>query len=92
LRWDATICHHLLNSPHRFVSSRLLPIMATPDDQFGPQVPGVFDFTILFEQSILSLLPTALFIIVAPLRIFRLVGREKRVNTGLVLWSKLVRH
>ncbi|KAG5781755.1 hypothetical protein H9Q73_004573 [Fusarium xylarioides] len=30
------------------------------DSDFGPQRAGVFDFTILFEQSILSLLPTAI--------------------------------
>jgi ATP-binding cassette, subfamily C (CFTR/MRP), member 1 len=64
--------------------------MAPSDDHFGPQVPGVFDFTILFEQSILSLLPTALFIVIAPLRVFPLLSREKRVRPGPLLWAKLV--
>lgn len=64
--------------------------MAPSDDHFGPQIPGVFDFTILFEQSILSLLPTALFILVTPLRVFPLLSREKLVKPGPVLWAKLV--
>lgn len=60
------------------------------DDKFGPQVPGIFDFTLLFEQSILSLLPTVLFIVVAPLRILPLLRRESRVKPGPLLWAKLV--
>ena len=60
------------------------------DNYFGPHLPGTFDFTILFEQSIFSLLPTALFIIVAPFRIFHLYHHETRVKAGTLLWSKLV--
>lgn len=66
--------------------------MADHDDHFGPQVPGIFDFTLLFEQSILSLLPTALFVLLAPLRIVPLLRRENRVKAGPLLWSKLVRY
>lgn len=49
------------------------------DDAFGPAVGdcrGGFDFTLLFEQSILSIAPSALFLLVAPVKIFRLL----RVN------------
>ncbi|KAH7316563.1 putative ABC multidrug transporter [Stachybotrys elegans] len=61
----------------------------SPDDQFGPQHTGIFDFTILFEQSILSLLPTALFVLVAPFRVARLVSRDACVAPGPLLWLKL---
>jgi hypothetical protein len=64
--------------------------MAADGHDFGPHLPGVFDFTILFEQSILSLMPTALFILVAPLRIVRLYNRADRVQSGVLLWSKIV--
>ena len=62
------------------------------DDLFGPHLPGLFDFTLLFEQSILSLLPTALFILLTPLRIFPLCKATDRVKSGVLLWMKCVSH
>ncbi|KAF6831810.1 ABC multidrug transporter [Colletotrichum musicola] len=60
------------------------------DDYFGPQVNGYFDFTVLFEQSILSILPTALFILLAPCRIAWLLRqRDVSVRSGKLLWLKL---
>ncbi|KAF9771912.1 hypothetical protein IL306_010421 [Fusarium sp. DS 682] len=38
----------------------------------GPECRDGFDFTLAFEQSILVLFPAALFLILAPIRIFRL--------------------
>lgn len=64
--------------------------MAGDDNRFGPKLPGVFDFTLLFEQSILSLLPTALFILVTPLRVAPLLRRASRVQPGRLLWAKCV--
>ncbi|CEI66013.1 unnamed protein product [Fusarium venenatum] len=60
------------------------------DSKFGPHRVGVFDFTILFEQSILSLLPTAVFLLVVPLRLFVLRNNERAVVLGTLLWIKLV--
>lgn len=65
--------------------------MTQTDNYFGPQLPGVFDFTILFEQSILSLLPACIFIVLAPLRISTLVHRETVVLSRKLFWSKQVR-
>ncbi|GKT42621.1 ABC transporter atnG [Colletotrichum spaethianum] len=59
------------------------------DDYFGPQVRGYFDFTVLFEQSILSILPTALFILLAPFRVTWLLRNDIRVRSGTLLWLKL---
>lgn len=62
------------------------------DDYFGPQVNGYFDFTVLFEHSILSILPTALFILLAPCRIAWLLRqKDVHVRSGKLLWVKLVR-
>ncbi|PMD49040.1 ABC transporter-like protein [Hyaloscypha variabilis F] len=58
------------------------------DNNFGPfiQFPGrvTFDFTLLFEETILSILPSALFLIVIPPRILRL-WRTPRKVTGSYL-------
>ncbi|KAM0429767.1 hypothetical protein ACHAPT_006373 [Fusarium lateritium] len=59
------------------------------DTQFGPHHSGQFDFTILFEQSILSLLPTCIFILVVPFRISVLWNHERVSRAGLLLWLKL---
>jgi ATP-binding cassette, subfamily C (CFTR/MRP), member 1 len=60
------------------------------DNDFGPQRAGVFDFTILFEQSILSLLPTGLFILFVPLRLYVLWNNERVTRSGPLLWAKMV--
>ncbi|KAL0937343.1 ABC multidrug transporter [Colletotrichum truncatum] len=62
---------------------------AAADDYFGPQVNGYFDFTVLFEQSILSILPTALLILLAPIRITWLLRNDVHVRSGKLLWLKL---
>ncbi|KAM5384691.1 hypothetical protein ACJA88_002538 [Fusarium oxysporum] len=60
------------------------------DKNFGPQRAGVFDFTILFEQSILSLLPTGLFILLVPLRFYVLWNNERVTKSEPLLWAKMV--
>ncbi|KAF5022863.1 hypothetical protein F66182_5096 [Fusarium sp. NRRL 66182] len=60
------------------------------DNTFGPHHPGLFDFTLLFEQSILSLLPTCAFLILVPFRITILWKRERVAAAGDILWLKLV--
>ncbi|KAK2600118.1 hypothetical protein QQS21_005133 [Conoideocrella luteorostrata] len=63
------------------------------DDVWGPVVDDcrrTFDFTLLFEQSILSTLPTAIFLILTFLRIWRLLRREQRLATGVVAAAKVV--
>lgn len=63
------------------------------DSSFGPAVTGCrgdFDFTIFFEATILSTLPSALFILLAPWRFWQLKDRSC-VVTGKALWySKAV--
>ncbi|KAI1856356.1 hypothetical protein JX265_011603 [Neoarthrinium moseri] len=61
----------------------------TADIAFGPQKDDVFDFTLLFEQGILGILPSALFILVSIARTISLWQRETCVRAGRLLWAKL---
>ena len=63
------------------------------DDTFGPYAGncrGGFDFTLLFEESILSILPLALLLLIAPFRISYLFRRTIKVDPSSWLASKLV--
>lgn len=64
------------------------------DDSFGPYAShcrGGFDFTLLFEETILSILPAVLVCIIVPLRTWYLVRKDTKVRQGLLLPCKLVR-
>jgi hypothetical protein len=59
----------------------------------GPGVTGCrdnFDFTIAFEDSILSLVPSVCFLFLALLRIFHLYGKPSLVSGRGLLYAKLV--
>lgn len=61
------------------------------DNSWGPAVDScrrTFDFTLLFEQAILSALPACLFILLALLRIWRLLGREQRAKADAAAFTK----
>ncbi|KAJ3494502.1 hypothetical protein NLG97_g4037 [Lecanicillium saksenae] len=63
--------------------------MAAGDNDFGPQLPGYFDFTLVFEQSMFSLLPAGVFILAAPYRIFQLWNKRNCVGSRKLLFTKL---
>ncbi|OLN88033.1 hypothetical protein CCHL11_00181, partial [Colletotrichum chlorophyti] len=58
-------------------------------DSFGPRLAGSFDFTLLFLQSILSIVSSALFLAIAPYRITWLFRRPPLVRSNWLLWTKL---
>jgi hypothetical protein len=61
-------------------------IPCSSDTSFGPAVEGFnrnFDFTVTFEESILSIVPSVLLILVAPVRILLLKDQRRRVGEGL---------
>lgn len=63
------------------------------DDLFGPAVQACrrsFDFTLLFEESILSIAPAASFLLLASVRLKTLLGRGRRVRDGHLHTAKLV--
>ncbi|KAK1962614.1 hypothetical protein LY78DRAFT_718913 [Colletotrichum sublineola] len=64
--------------------------MSSPDGAFGPRFEGgSFDFTLLFEQSILSILPSTLFLGASFARISWLVKQENQAQGGRLLDAKL---
>ena len=63
------------------------------DATFGPYAGdcrGGFDFTLLFEESILSILPLGLLLIIVPFRVSYLFRRTIKVDPSSWLASKLV--
>ena len=64
------------------------------DAAFGPAVDvdcrGGFDFTLLFEQSILTLIPAAFCALAFPFRIFYLFRRQTLTNASFARHAKLV--
>lgn len=62
-----------------------------PEAAFGPSAPDRFDFTLAFEGAILSLIPSALFLIVAPHRLFWLMKQPYKVTRSRRTVLKLVR-
>ncbi|KAI1277349.1 ABC transporter [Xylaria sp. FL0933] len=69
------------------------PCPSDADSSFGPAINsgcrGGFDFTLLFEESVLSLLPAALFILVAALRVVYLVKSRTKAGSNLACLQKL---
>jgi ATP-binding cassette subfamily C (CFTR/MRP) protein 1 len=64
------------------------------DNSFGPfiEFPGkvTFDFTLLFEETILSILPSALFLLLVPPRILRLWKTPRKVTGSYLQTIKIV--
>ncbi|KAK6823100.1 hypothetical protein RU639_006189 [Aspergillus parasiticus] len=64
------------------------------DNNFGPAIdPGCrdgFDFTLLFEQAILGLVPAVAFLLVCPLRLQFLVKRDVRTQPHIMRLAKMI--
>ncbi|EQL02449.1 ABC transporter, transmembrane domain, type 1 [Ophiocordyceps sinensis CO18] len=68
----------------------LASLNVTADDTlFGPQLQGNFDFTLLFQQTILSILPSSLFLVASSAYLSRLLRKPICVRAGALLWAKL---
>jgi hypothetical protein len=61
-----------------------------PEADFGPSATGRFDFTLGFEDAILSLLPSALFLVLAPPRLLWLMKQPYKVTKSRSTVLKLV--
>lgn len=59
------------------------------DKTFGPQFLNYFDFTLLFEHSILTILPSALLILGCAAYIYYHTQNPVVVDAGALLWAKL---
>lgn len=63
------------------------------DRAFGPQVHGCradFDFTLMFEESFLSIAPSSLFLAVVPLRLWYLCHKTVKADGKRLQATKLV--
>lgn len=77
------------------LGSRAINSSASIDDNsFGPfiELPGksTFDFTLLFEETILSILPSALLLLLVPPRILRLWSTPRKVTGSYLQAMKIV--
>lgn len=52
---------------------------------------GGFDFSLLFEELILGILPLGIVLIIAPFRLYHLFWRQAKVVASWLLWAKIVR-
>lgn len=63
------------------------------DNTFGPDASycrSNFDFTLYFEETILTIAPLGLLLLIAPFRIWYLLRKEKKVNDSPLVHLKLV--
>jgi ATP-binding cassette, subfamily C (CFTR/MRP), member 1 len=73
--------------------SAALPCLPSADSVFGPVVDGCrdnFDFTIAFEQYFFSIVPSAILLLAAPVRLRILSGKSRRVGGNTLKFFKLV--
>lgn len=75
------------------LSSSLGPLCRDLDNTIragmGP-CRGGFDFSLLFEETILEILPISIIILVVPFRIWQLSQKRRKVNDSLLLLFKMV--
>ena len=63
------------------------------DDTFGPHADGCrggFDFTLMFEETVLTIIPLAFILICAPFRTLYLLRKRTKVHRSWLLIVKLV--
>ncbi|CCT72441.1 related to multidrug resistance protein [Fusarium fujikuroi IMI 58289] len=60
-----------------------------PETDFGPSASGRFDFTVLFENVVLSIVPSALFLILVPQRLLWLKREPRKTVENSRLLIKL---
>ncbi|KAJ3496793.1 hypothetical protein NLG97_g2397 [Lecanicillium saksenae] len=59
------------------------------DGLFGPQLPGHFDFTLLFENVMFAIVPGGLVVLAVPFYLKLALRAKRAVRSGLLLWVKL---
>ncbi|KAK0120207.1 hypothetical protein ONS95_011613 [Cadophora gregata] len=57
---------------------------------FGPASPDTFDFTPLFENTFLSIVPSALLLLIIPFRLFSLRKESRKVSRSVLQSNKLI--
>lgn len=74
--------------------SHVMPTRGCIIHGFGPSeaahCTNSFDFTLLFEQSVLSLCPSVLFLLSFPFRGVQLHRASLKARAGIIAWAKLI--
>lgn len=66
-------------------------LVNSSDLSFGPVSPArTFDFTLLFEDTVLTIVPTTVFLVAAVSRVLWLVSKPNKVVTSFSRFTKLV--
>ncbi|KAJ3498540.1 hypothetical protein NLG97_g1033 [Lecanicillium saksenae] len=58
------------------------------DDSFGPRLLGHFDFTLLFEHTMLHITPASIVVFATPFYLYTLFTSTAIVRAGILLWIK----
>ncbi|RAL60312.1 hypothetical protein DID88_000088 [Monilinia fructigena] len=61
-----------------------------PIENFGPAQPVGFDFTPLFENVFLSIVPSVILLLLLPIRMWRLQGQPRKANSSFLHSNKLL--
>lgn len=61
------------------------------DNSFGPQHGTAFDFTLLFNDVVLTIIPATFLIAVCPVALYSKRNVEPQVDPSPAFWAKLVR-
>lgn len=64
-------------------------MLPTIDNEFGPVLPGKFDFTLLFELVMLGMVPAGIVILLMPFYLGKMLIATNKVRPGPLLWLKL---
>ena len=64
--------------------------MGDIDDSFGPIYAQYFDFTRLFEDTVLAILPSALLLCIIPWRVLWLSQEPRKVSGSALHANKIV--
>lgn len=71
-------------------TSRVNPSAAGDDTAWGPQLGHSFDFTLRFEQTVFTLIPSCAFILCSPYYIWKVYRGARLARSGYLFWLKLV--
>lgn len=60
------------------------------DNEFGPRLPGHFDFTLLFEHSFFEIAPSGIVICATPFYVWKLFFKTPIISPGVLLPLKIL--
>lgn len=64
-------------------------MLSPVDGQFGPQFPGQFEFTLLFEHVLFDIIPGSVAVLAFPFYLRMALRQAKQAYAGYLLWLKL---